>query len=92
MASGDSPGLSWGSSQSRALGIVYELDTLRHKARRISGQLSSVILGGYANKSKMNTTERCQVAAGTIWDEPLSCNLPSGIKLRRIVRASRIAS
>ena len=62
----DSPG----SSQSGVQGIVYELDTLRHKASLVSAELCSVILGSYANKSQTTTTEQCQVATGSVWDDP----------------------
>ena len=59
-----------GSSQSGAQSIVYELDTLRHKARHGLEQLSLVILSSCANKSQTTTAEQCQVAAGSIWDGP----------------------
>ena len=51
--------------------IVYELDTLRHKARHGLEQLSLVILSSCANKSQTTSTEQCQVAAGSIWDGPM---------------------
>ena len=65
------PGILGGSSQSGAQSIVYELDTLRHKARHGLEQLSLVILCSCTNKSQTTTTEQCQVAAGSIWDGPI---------------------
>src|SRR5512135_398310 len=59
-----------GSSQSGAQSIVYELDTLWYKGRRGLEQLSLVILCSCVNKSQTNTTEQCQVAAGSNWDGP----------------------
>ena len=47
---------------------MYELDTLRHKARHGLEQLSLVILCSCTNKSQMTTTEQCQVAGGPFWD------------------------
>jgi hypothetical protein len=49
---------------------VYELDTLRHKARQGLEQLSLVILRSCTNKSETTIPEQCQVAAGSIWDGP----------------------
>jgi hypothetical protein len=63
-----------GPSQSGAQGIVHKLDTLQNKARRGSEQLSLLIFGSCAHKSKTNTTEQCQHAAGAIWDGPPSCD------------------
>ena len=59
-----------GSSQSGVQGIVYEPDTLRHEASLVSEQLRSVILGSYANNSQSTTAEQCQVATGSVWDDP----------------------
>src|SRR6202171_4945262 len=73
--SSPSPSRRRGSSQSGAQSIVYELDTLRRKARQGLEQLSLVILCSCANKSQTITTEQCQVAAGSIWDGPKIINI-----------------
>ena len=49
---------------------MYELDTLRHKARHGLEHLSLEIRSSCANKSQTTTTEQCQVAAGSICDGP----------------------
>ena len=55
-------------SQSGATGIVYELDTLRHRVRRRLERLSLGLQGVYVATGHVATTEQCQVAARPIWD------------------------
>src|SRR4051794_15741255 len=58
------------SSQSGARGIVYELDTLRHRVGRCPGQLSRAGHATCVILDRLTTTEQCQVAASPVWDGP----------------------
>lgn len=73
-----------------------ELDTSRHRARRGSGRLSPVILGGYvifgsySNQSQTTPSEHHEVLAGPVWGEPESPNsMPETARSRRSARSGR---